>query len=90
MYWQAYGSNGMTSETRDTLLHGQLEEGLVYELTSAPAVSGAQSYCELCLATRNEERRLVGLGRWRQYRRSLQSESNLNTREETWTEPPAR
>ena len=53
----------MSSETRDTLLHGQLQEGLLYELMSAPAVSGAQRYRELCLAARNEEKRLQELKR---------------------------
>ena len=37
----AYGCDPMSSETRDTLLYGQLQEGLHYELMKAPAVSGA-------------------------------------------------
>jgi hypothetical protein len=36
----------------------------------APAVSGSHGYSELCLAARNEERRLVELAKRRQYLRS--------------------
>ena len=63
----AYGREGMSSETRDTLLHGQLQDGLKHELMRAPAVSGAQSYPELCLAARNEEKRLAELKKRQQY-----------------------
>ena len=63
----AYGHDSMSVETRDTLLHGQLQEGLQQEIMRAPAVSGAQSYKELCLAARNEEKRLAELRRRQQY-----------------------
>ena len=62
-YWRAFGRDKMSSETRDTLLFGQLQEGLKYDLVKAPAVSGAQGYQQLFLAARNEERRLLELGR---------------------------
>ena len=32
----AYGWDGMAADTRDTLLHGQLQEGLGYELMRSP------------------------------------------------------
>ena len=51
----------MATDTRDTLLHGQLQERLRFELMRAPAVSGAQNYKELCIAARNEEKRLAEL-----------------------------
>ena len=35
----AYGCNSMSTETRDALLYGQLQEALKYELMRAPAVS---------------------------------------------------
>ena len=63
----AYGRDGMSEETRGTLLHGQLQEGLRYEIMKAPAVSGSHGYKELCLASRNEEKRLVELAKRRQY-----------------------
>ena len=41
----------MSQETGNVLLHGQLQDGLRYEIMKAPAVSGVQSYNELCLAS---------------------------------------
>ena len=55
----AYGMEGISVETRDTLLHGQLQDVLKHDLMQSPAVSGAQTYQELCLAARNEEKRLA-------------------------------
>ena len=49
----------MSVETRDALLYGQLQEELKYTLVKSPVVSGARSYSELCVAVRNEERRLT-------------------------------
>jgi len=47
----------MSTETRDILLYGKLQDGLRIDLVSkAPAISGAQSYKELCVAAKNEER----------------------------------
>ena len=57
----AYGKAGMSSETRDTLLFNQMQEGLCYELMESPAVSGATGYKQLCLAARTEEKRLAEL-----------------------------
>ena len=67
----AYGHDRMSTETRDTLLHGQLQEGLRHELMRAPGVSGAQTYQELCLASRNEEKRLAELRKRQQYQRPV-------------------
>ena len=64
----AYGRDSMSQETRNALLHGQLQDGLRYEIMKAPAVSGAQTYSELCLASRNEEKRLLELKKRLQYR----------------------
>ena len=57
----------MSQETRNALLHGQLQDELRYEIMKAPAVSGALSYPELCLASQNEEKRLLELKRRLQY-----------------------
>ena len=54
----------MSTETRDTLLHGQLQEGLKYDVMRAPSVSGAQGCKELCLAAKNEEKRLAELKKY--------------------------
>ena len=66
----AYGQDSMSQETRNTLLHGQLQDGLRYEIMKAPAVSGAQNYPELCLASQNEEKRLLELKKRQQYRQT--------------------
>ena len=55
-YQVAYGKDGLNPATRDALLYGQLYEGLAYDLMQSPAVSGAQSYPELCTAAKGEER----------------------------------
>ena len=65
----AYGQDGMSLETRQTLLHGQLQEGLRYNLMKAPAVSGAQTYPELCMAAKNEEKRQAELKKRQEYQR---------------------
>ena len=69
LFRRAYGHEGMSDETRDTLLHSQLQEGLSYALMKAPAVSGSRMYPELCLAARNEEKRLAELAKRREYHR---------------------
>ena len=69
LFRRAYGHEWMSDDTRDTLLHGQLQEGLCYALMTAPAVSGSRTYQELCRAARNEEKRLTELARRREYHR---------------------
>ena len=63
----AYGRDSMSTETRDALLYGQLQEALRYELMRAPAVSGSVKYQELCVAAKNEEKRLAELRKRQQY-----------------------
>ena len=54
----------MSPETRDVLLYGKLQDGLWIDLVSkAPAISRAQNCQELCIAAKNEERRLAELKR---------------------------
>ena len=68
----AYGRDSMSAETRDALLYGQLQEALRYELMRAPAVSGSTKYQELCVASKNEEKRLAELRKRQQYSKSTQ------------------
>lgn len=63
----AYGHDRMLAETRDALLHGQLQEGLRQHLMEAPAVSGASTYSMLCHAAKNEKRRQVELRKCKHY-----------------------
>ncbi len=66
----AYGGDAMSLETREAILHSQLQEGLRYNLMEAPAVSGAQAYQQLCLAAKNEETRQAGLKKRQQYQKA--------------------
>ena len=56
VFRRAYGRDRMSTETKETLLYGQLHEGLRYSLMKAPAVSGANTYQELGGAAKSEER----------------------------------
>ena len=67
MFRRVYGHDKMSAETRNTLLHGQLNDGLRYSLVKAPAVSGASDYQQLCIAARNEERHQENLMKRQQY-----------------------
>ena len=72
---RAYGRDPMAEETRKALLYAQLQEGLRYGLMKAPAVSGAQEYKELCVAAKNEERRLNELMKRQHYSRDSKVET---------------
>ena len=61
----------MLSETRDALLYGQLQEGLRDNLMEGLAVSGAVDYRALCIAAKNEERRLQELRKCKHYHKPL-------------------
>ena len=63
----AYGHDSMSVETHETILYSQLQEGLRHDLMKSPAVSGAQSYKELCLAAKNEEKRQAELKKRQEY-----------------------
>ena len=66
----AYGRDVLSTETRHTLLHSQLQEGLRYELMKVSSVSGAQTYQALVMATKNEERRIEELRKRQQYQKA--------------------
>ena len=89
MFRIAYGRVPMSNETHDTLLYCQLQEGLPYELMRGPAVSGATKYQELCIATKNEEKRLADLRRQQQYSKSgAQSRQTQSERALANPDPP--
>ena len=64
----AYGRDNLSIETRDTFLYGQLQDGLCPDLMHNPAVSGALTYKELCMAARNEEQRIAEMKKRKLYR----------------------
>ena len=87
----AYGRDGMSEETRGTLLYGQLQEGLRYNIMKAPAVSGSLGYKELCLTSRNKEKRLAELAKRRQYLKpSRASPSVKNQHDQSSKDPVTR
>ena len=57
-FCKEYGHDELLPDTRDALLYAQLQEGLCYELMKAPSVSGALEYKTLCIAAKNEEKRI--------------------------------
>ena len=75
---RAYGRDHMAEDTRNALPYAQLQEGLKYVFMKAPAVSGAQGYQELCIAARNEERRLNELNKRQQYLRESAPETDTS------------
>ena len=99
LFQLAYGRDNLSSETRETMLHSQLHGGLRYDVVKGPAVSGAQSYQELCLAARQEEKRAAELKLRQQYTRSAPP-AHVNKKKQTEnkqaektvgnTEPPVK
>ena len=77
---KAYGHENITADTRNTLLYGQLHEGLRYNLLKASAVSGASNYTQLSVDARNEEGRQTKLARRQHYQ---QDGSKISRREVT-------
>ena len=70
-YFQiAYGQDKLSMETKETILFGQLQEGLSYDIMKSPSVSGSQSYKELCMAAKDEEKRVAELRRRQHYQRT--------------------
>ena len=59
LFQLAYGRDKIGVETREALLHSQLQAGLMFELMRSPAVSGARIYKDLCMAAKHEEKRIA-------------------------------
>ena len=80
IFQTGFGREHLSHETRDMLLYGQLQEGLLYCLMESPAVSGAQNYKELCVAAKREERRLAELQRKQQYLKAQSMQESGHTK----------
>lgn len=65
------GAKGCRSVCQVATVHSQLQEGLRYDLMRGSAVSGTQTYKELCLAAKNEKKRLAELKKWQHYQKPL-------------------
>ena len=87
----AFGSDGLSRETEEAMLYGQLQEGLRLGIIRSPSVSGALNYKGVCAwlpSTRNKGRLNMGsvrnIGNHRVTRR-------VETRVDDWTsERPIR
>lgn len=64
-----YSNDKMSSETREVIPYGKLQEGLTLELMKRP---GAMSYNELCMSAKNDKQRQTEL-KWLNYHNSLSS-----------------
>ena len=62
----AYGREQLSSETREAFLFSQLQAGLKLPIMESPAVSGSMAYKPLCVAAKQEEKRLLELCQWKQ------------------------
>ena len=51
----AFGQDGLSKETKESMLFGQLQEGLRLGIIRSSIVSGALDYRGLCMAARHEE-----------------------------------
>ena len=67
----AYGHEKLTPETTDAFLYSQLQAGLKLTLMESPAVSGSLTYKQLCVAAKQEEKRLIEL-KWRRLHQGRQ------------------
>ena len=70
----------MSTKTKETLLYGQLHEGLRYSLMKAPAVSGTNTYQELCGVAKSEERRQHELIKRQLYQREDSAKGSANAK----------
>ena len=86
----ACGRDKMLAETRDALLHGQLQEGLRQHLMEAPAVSGASTYSMLYLAAKNEEQCQAELKKRKQYQADRATQSSRKPMGSTTHSNPPR
>ena len=86
----AYGHDNLATETRETFLHSQLQEGLRYDLMKSPAVSGCQMYQDLCVSAKHEEKRVAELKRRQQYQRPGTQPSPQRNRDKPHFQQPAK
>ena len=62
----AYGREQLSAETKEAFLFSQLQAGLKLSIMESPAVSESLSYKPLCVAAKQEEKRLSDLRRRKQ------------------------
>ena len=67
----AFGQDGLSRETKEAMLFGQLQEGLRLGIIRSPNVSGALDYRGLCMAARHEEQRQAEIKKRQEYGKIL-------------------
>ena len=72
----AFGRDGVSKETKEAMLFGQLQEGLRLGIIRSPNVSGALDYRGLCMAARHEEQRQARIKKRQEYGKTLKDERN--------------
>ena len=77
----AFGNDKLGKKTKETMLYGQLQEGLHLGILHVRSLSalGAMSFKELCMATKNEEQRQTELKKRQDYSRPHNSFVNKGT-----------
>ena len=63
----ANGHERLTPEAKDAFLYNQLQGGLKLTLMESPAVSRSLTFKQLCVAAKQEEKRLMELKWGRQH-----------------------
>ena len=76
-----YGRDDLSLETQHAFLHGQLHEGLKFEMMRASSVSGAETYQALCFAAKNEKHRLAELRKRQQCLKSSSQQGQSHPKE---------
>ena len=67
----AFGRDGLSKETKEAMLFGQLQEGLRLGIIRSPNVSGALDYRGLCMAARHEEQQQAEIKKCQEYGKIL-------------------
>lgn len=87
----AYGQDRMSSETKEAILYGQLQEGLPLEFFRGPAVLGALGYKEFCVvAAKGKERRLSKLKKRQAYLHQGNSQAGNIPKPTTTNQSPVK
>ena len=73
----AHGIDKLSMESKETIHFGQLQEWLSYDIMKSPSVSGNQSYKELCMAAKHEEKRVAELRRCQHYQKTRTHRGSL-------------
>ena len=86
----AFGSDGLSRETKEAMLYGQLQEGLRLGIIRSPSVSGALNYKGLCMAAKHEEQRQAEIRKRQEYGKSQGRSQGRSRVDDRTSERPIR